>query len=270
MTVYLDVLLLSNLWADYALLLACARLTHTPMNRLRGLLGAAVGAFCALAVLLPPLPLPVCALFRIGTAAAVCLTAFGRKHLLRQTAVFLAVSLLFCGVLYVFSAFCRPAGWYLCNTVIYADLSLLTLLLGTAAASGISVLWARYTAGKVQHVCRVHLRLGGQDFLLPAIADTGSSLCDIFTGKPVIVCPAGALERWLSQYPDPETAAASCKGFRMLPVKTVTGTALLPAFRPEYAAVIPETKRGERPADVLIALSAEMQTQAVVPAVLCA
>ena len=268
MTVYLDVLLLSNLWADYALLLACARLTHTPMNRRRGLLGAAVGAVSALAVLLPPLPLPVCFLLRILTAAAVCLTAFGRRRLLRQTAVFLAVSLFFCGVLYAFSAVCRPAGWYLCKTVIYADLSLLTLLLGTAAASGISVLWARRSAAAPPG-CRLHLRLGGKDYLLPAIADTGCTLCDAFTGKPVIVCPVNALADWLKQYPDPETAAASCKGFRMLPVRTVAGTALLPAFRPDCAAVISETQRTERPADVLIALSADIQTQAVVPASLC-
>ena len=249
MTVYLDVLLLSNLWADYALLLACARLTHTPMNRCRGLLGAAVGALSALTVLLPPLPLPVCFLLRILTAAAVCLTAFGKRRLLRQTAVFLAVSLFFCGVLYAFSAVCRPAGWYLCNTVIY-------------------VLWARRSAAAPPG-CRLHLRLGGKDYLLPAIADTGCTLCDAFTGKPVIVCPVNALADWLKQYPDPETAAASCKGFRMLPVKTVAGTALLPAFRPEYAALIPETQRAERPADVLIALSADIQTQAVVPASLC-
>ena len=269
MTVYLDVLLLSNLWADYALLLASACLTHTPMNRLRGLLGAALGAVSSLTVLLPPLPLPVCGLLRLGTAAAVCLTAFGRQRLLRHTGVFLVVSLFFCGVLYAFSALCRPAGWYLCNTVIYADLSLMTLLLGTAAASGISVLWARRSAAAAQQICRLHLRLVEKDYLLPAIADTGNTLCDVFTGKPVIVCPENAFADWLSQFPDSEAAAASCKGFRMLPVKTVTGTALLPAFRPDYAAVIPETLRGERPADVLIALSAEIRKHAVIPAELC-
>ena len=268
MTVYLDVLLLSNLWVDYALLLASARLTHTPLNRRRGLLGAAAGALCSLTVLLPPLPLPVCALLRLGTAFLVCLTAFGRSRLLRQTAVFLGVSLFFCGMLYAFSALCRPQGWYIRNTVIYTDISLLTLLLGTAAASGIAVLWARHAAS-VPCGCRLHLRLSGTDYLLPAIADTGNTLCDPYTGKPVIVCPAAALAGWLAQYPDAESAAASCRGFRMLPVKTVTGTALLPAFQPEYAAVISETRCAEHPADVLIALTNEMQTQAVVPAAVC-
>ncbi len=269
MTVYLDVLLLSNLWADYALLLASARLTHTPLKRGRCLLGASAGAVCSLSVLLPPLPLTVCILLRLGTALTVCLTAFGRKRLLRQTAVFSAVSLFFCGVLYALSAVCRPAGWYMRNTVIYADISLLTLLLGTALASLMAVLWAGRAAAQVQSGCRLHLRIGGLDLLLPGIADTGNTLSDAFTGKPVIVCPAKALNGWLRKYPDAVTAAAACRGFRMLPVRTVTGTALLPAFQPEYAAVIPETGGAERPADVLIAVTEQMQETAVIPAAVC-
>ncbi|MBP0967833.1 MAG: sigma-E processing peptidase SpoIIGA [Oscillospiraceae bacterium] len=269
MTVYLDVLLLSNLWADYALLLASARLTHTPLSRGRCLLGAAAGAVCSLSVLLPPLPPAVCILLRLGTALAVCLTSFGRKRLLRQTAVFSAVSLFFCGVLYVLSSACRPAGWYMRNTVIYADISLLMLLLGTALASLMTVLWARRSAAGMPDGCRLHLRVGGLDLLLPAIADTGNTLCDAFTGKPVIVCPANALTGWLQRYPDTAAAAASCRGFRMLPVRTVAGTALLPAFQPEYAAVIPENGSAERPADVLIAVTEQMQKTAVIPAAVC-
>ena len=269
MTVYLDVLLLSNLWADYALLLAAARLTHTPLKRGRCLLGAAEGAVCSLSVLLPPLPLPACAALRLGTAAAVCLTAFGRRRLFRQTVVFLTVSLFFCGVLYAFSALLRPQGWFLRNTVIYADISLLTLLVGTALASLGSVLLADHSAAKPPDGYRLHLQIGGADFLLPAIADTGNTLCDVFTGKPVIVCPADALTGWLRRYPDSQSAAAACKGFRMLPVKTVAGTALLPACQPEYAAIIPEKKQTERPVDVLIAVTEQTQETAVIPAAVC-
>ena len=44
MTIYLDVLLPSNLFADYALLRTTAALTHAPLRPLRCLLAAAVGA----------------------------------------------------------------------------------------------------------------------------------------------------------------------------------------------------------------------------------
>lgn len=269
MTIYLDVLLLSNLWADYALLHAAARLTHTPLPKLRGLLGAMLGAVSALVILLPPLPKLLLPAVRLLPAGMVCAAAFGRKRLLRQTAVFLGVSMFFCGMLRALAVLFRPAGLYMQNTVIYADISLLTLLGGTAFASACAALWARHTAAKPRGGFRLHLRLAGQDYLLPAIADTGNTLCDAFTGKPVVVCPTAALSRWLAGYPDAEQAAASCRGFRMLPVRTVAGGALLPAFQPEYAAVCQAGCTVESPADVLIALTENPQTAAILPASVC-
>ena len=269
MTIYLDVLLLSNLWADYALLRTAARLTHTPLGAKRGLAGALTGAASALTILLPPLPLPICLGMRVLLALIICAVAFGirnPRHLLRQTAVFLAVSLFFCGILYLLATLRKPSGWYQQNTVIYADISLMTLLLGTAAASGISVLLARRNASAPQKGYRLHLRIGGQDYLLPALADTGNLLRDAFTGKPVVICPVSAFPAWLQQYPDAESAAASCKGFRMLPVQSVTGQRLLPAFQPAYAAVQQAESRSEQPVDVLIALTSETGTPAVIPA----
>ncbi|MBQ6040599.1 MAG: sigma-E processing peptidase SpoIIGA [Oscillospiraceae bacterium] len=269
MTIYLDVLLLSNLWADYALLRTAARLTHTPLGTKRGLAGALTGAASALTILLPPLPLPVCLGMRMLLALAVCAAAFGirnPRHLLRQTAVFLAVSLFFCGFLYLLAMLRKPSGWYVQNAVIYADISMMTLLLGTAAASAVSVLLARRNASAPQKGYSLHLRIGGNDHVLPALADTGNLLRDAFTGKPVVICPASAFPEWLRQYPDAESAAASCKGFRMLPVQSVTGQRLLPAFQPEYAAVQRAESRSEQPVDVLIALTAEVGTPAVIPA----
>lgn len=269
MTIYLDVLLLSNLWADYALLRTAARLTHTPLGTKRGLLGAMTGAVSALTILLPPLPLIFCLGMRVLLAVVICAAAFGirnPRHLLRQTAAFLTVSLFFCGILYLLAELRKPSGWYAQNTVIYADISLMTLLGGTAAASGISVLLARRNASAPQKSYRLHLRIGGTDHLLPALADTGNLLRDAFTGKPVVICPASAFPEWLQQYPDAEAAAASCKGFRMLPVQSVTGQRLLPAFQPDYAAVQRADTQSEQPVDVLIALTAEAGTPAVIPA----
>ena len=145
MTIYLDVLLLSNLWADYALLRTTAALTHAPLKPLRCLLAAAVGAVSALSIFLPPLPVPGLLLLRILLAVLLCGIAFGfgnRRLLLRQTAVFFGCSLLFCGAVWLLASRRTPAGWYLQNTVIYADISLLTLLLGTTAAAAIAALVA--------------------------------------------------------------------------------------------------------------------------------
>lgn len=268
MTIYLDVLLLSNLWADYALLRTTAALTHTPLKSLRCLLAAAAGALSALTVFLPAMPLAVCIPARILLAVLLCGIAFGFRNgraLLRQTAVFFGTSLLFCGTVWAIASLRTPAGWYLRNTVIYADISLLTLLLGTTAAAAVAALRERFSAAKRHRAYRLHLRLGDMDFVLPALSDSGNTLRDAFSGKPVAVCGTDALRQWIMRYPDAETAAAQARGFRLLPVKTVTGERLLPAFLPDYAALVTEN-RGEQPLDILLALTDQTGTPAVIPA----
>ena len=269
MTIYLDVLLLTNLWADYALLRTTAALTHTPLKALRCLLAAAAGAASAMSIFLPPLPLPAVLLLRILLAVLLCGIAFGfrtARCLLRQTAVFLGCSLLFCGMVWLLASWRMPSGWYLQNSFIYADISLLTLLLGTTAAAAIAAFWERRAAANRHRTYRLHLRIDGMDFSLPALSDSGNTLRDAFSGRPVIICGTDVLGQWVSRYPDAESAAAAAKGFRMLPVKTVTGTRLLPAFLPDHAALQNPQGRGEQPLDILLALTDQPGTPAVIPA----
>ena len=271
MTIYLDVLLLSNLWADYALLRTAAALTHTPLRTWRGTAAAAVGAASALTILLPAMPAAVCLAFRLLSAVLICGIAFGfrpLRQLLRTAAAFLGISVIFCGAVFLLAMLRTPAGWYLHNSVIYADVSLLTLLIGTTLAAGVSV-WRARRAGTLPHrAYRLHLRLGTQDLLLPALADTGNTLRDGFSGRPVIVCGTEHLAAWLRHFADAEAAARSCRGFRMIPVRTVAGTRLLPAFLPDHAAVMRADQHTERQVDALLALTDEQGAPAVIPAVL--
>ncbi len=262
MTVYIDVLLLSNLWLDHAMLRAAARLTHSPLPPARGLLAAGIGACSALCILLPPMPPPVCVLLRIGCALLMSLTAFRRDRLLLHTLLLFAVSVFFCGAVYL-AAQLLSGGCLVQNAFVYTDISLMTLLLGSAAAAWLSRVWYRHKTREPKALS-LELRIDAAVFRLPAFADTGSSLRDVFTGQPVIVCPAAALETWLGQYADTVCAAQSRRGFRMLPVSTVTGMRLLPAFKPDAAALSLEGAR-PIPVDVLIALTDTPAERAVVP-----
>lgn len=265
LTVYLDVLLLSNLWADLALLHAAAKLTHTPLKKPRALAAAALGALSACVILLPRLPPAAALSVRIFSACAVCAAAFGirpLKHLLRMTVVFLLLSLFFCGMLLAFCMLRPQHGRYIQNCVIYTDISLLTLLAGTSAAAAVSAYLTKRAERLPHRRYRLHLRIGAHDFILPALADTGNTLEDAFTGKPVIVC--GKLP---GVHVSAETAA-SLRGFRMIPVQTVAGTKLLPAFLPDHAAVAETGSQAEYPVDALIAVTDACETPAVLPAVL--
>ena len=266
MVVYLDVLLLTNLWLDYAMLQTAAHLTHSPLKRWRGLASAGLGAACALTIFLPPMPPALSVLLRIFTALLMAAAAFGLRSLRLlavQTSVLFGVSALFCGVI---SSLSVPQ--IMQNGILYTDLSLTVLLAGSGLAAACAVLWERRHIRTRQIQCRLHLRIAQHDFLLPAFCDTGNMLCDVFTGRPVIVCPAEMLCRWLSSFHDTAGAAQSRRGFRMLPVHTVTGTSLLPAFLPDSAALrdTAEQNGSERPLDVLIALTNSSGDRAIVPA----
>ncbi len=265
MIIYLDVLLLSNLWADYALLCATAAVTHVPLKRLRGLCAALLGACGSLMILLPPMPPPVCLLLRCILTLAVCAAAFGIRSvraLLRQSAFLTAVSLFFCGAVYLLSHVWEPVGCYTQNTAVYTDVSLTVLLAGTALAAALTTLRTRYRAKANRRNYRILLNIQGRQFSLPALADTGNTLRDAFTGKPVAVCPSYALEAWLNHFPDSVSAAASCKSFRMQPVQTVTGRRLLPLFQPDSAAICrADIASGTYPVDLLIAISDQSGTE---------
>jgi len=270
MTVYLDVLLLSNFWVDYVLLRTTARLTHTAVRPLRMLLGGLLGAVGALAIFLPQMPVLICMIGRLLLTCSMTAAAFGLhsvRHLLRQTAVLYIASLFFCGVIYALSLWKMPVGFYAQNTVVYADLSLLVLLFGATAAAAVSSVFARKSAQLPHRAYQLHLRISGFDLCMPALADTGSTLRDAYSGLPVVVCTKAALHTWLSQYRDAAAAASTRTGFRLIPVRTVAGQTVLPAFQPDYAAIA-QRGRNEVPLDILIAISADSDdaTPAIVPA----
>ncbi len=258
MTVYLDVLLLSNLWVDYCLLQAVAKFTHCRLKTRRTWIAAAIGAVSALAIFLPPLPGILCWSIRFLLSGLLVRIAFGPmrfSRLLRQTIWFYLTGLFFCGVIYTLGTQFSSIHIVTGNSVLYADLSLLVLLLGAVASVGVVSLTARKRAEPDLSVYRLELQLDDHSICIPAMPDSGNHLKDPFTGRAVILCPMSQLQRWIAAYAAPETAAAAQKGFRMLPVKTVTGQRLLPAFIPKEMILYRGTEKHHP--DAMIALTAE-------------
>ena len=88
-----------------------------------------------------------------------------------------------------------------------------------------------------------------------ALIDTGSSLCEPFSGIPVIVAAEDVL---------PETRD---KKYRLVPFSSVGGDGLLKAYRPERISIVKEGEK--RSIDAFIAVFAgELKSgvKAVIPA----
>ena len=232
--IYVDTLFLLNALVDYLLLLASARLAGEPLSRPRFLLGAALGGLYAAGIFLPGLGFlarPPC---RLAAAAVMVLAAFwNSRRLLRQTVIFFALSCpLGGGVLAV--GLLGGRGLSLRGGVLYSGMDLKILLLSAAGCYALLTLALRGAArhtGPGGELLTVRLTLGARSLALTALADTGNTLSDPVTGRPVVVAEGEALEGLLPAglRPDLADPAGWLEGlegpwqrrFRLVPYRAV-------------------------------------------------
>lgn len=83
MTVYADVLVMVNLFVNYALLLCSSLILKNRISNLRLLAGAAIGSAYGLVIFLPEIPIYFELPVRIAVSAAIVLTSFGFRNIRR-------------------------------------------------------------------------------------------------------------------------------------------------------------------------------------------
>ena len=163
--IYVDTLFLLNTMVDYLLLLASARLAGEPLARLRFALGAVLGGLYAVAIFLPGMGFLARPLCRGAAAVLMVLLAFWRSRRLLRSGMDLKIVLL------------SAAGCY----------GLLTLVFRGIGRHG----------GPSGELTRVRLTLGERQVELTGLVDTGNTLTDPATGRPVLVAEADSLEELL-------------------------------------------------------------------------
>ena len=187
--VYLDELFLLNFVVDYLLLLSAGRLTGEVLRRGRLALGAAIGAAYAGAVFLPGLGFLLHPLCKVGAGTAAVLAGYGgSRRLLRVCLVFFALSAaLGGGILALQQLGSRSLA--LSNGVISSPLDLKLVLLSAAGCYLAASLFFRGTArhSPRRELAPAVVELGGRRVILTALVDTGNTLTDPATGRPVLV-----------------------------------------------------------------------------------
>lgn len=259
--VYIDSLFLLNFVVNYLLLLAAAKLAGEPMKRLRLALGAGLGALYAAAVFFPGMGFLLHPICKLGGAVLMLLCGFGgSRRLLRVTLMFFGLACAFGGGIFAIGLL-GGRGLTLRNGVFYSAMDLRVILLSAALCYVLLTLVFQRTArhGHRELIPAV-LTLGERRVSLTALVDTGNTLTDPATGRPVMVAegkalgnllppeadvwdPVGAMER-LSHTEDG-------KRFRLLPYQTVgVECGMLLALRMDRVQVGPRDYGG-----ILVALS---------------
>ena len=236
--IYVDTLFLLNGVVDYLLLLAAARLAGEPLRRWRFALGAALGGLYAVAIFLPGLSFLAHPLCRAASMLLMLLLAYGgSRRLLRQGVLFVALTCAFGGGV-VAIGLLGGTGLSLGGGVFYSALDLKMVLLSAAVCYGVITLVLQRVgkhSSAAGELVRARLQLGERQVELTALLDTGNTLTDPASGRPVLVAEG---ERVAHLFPadhrpgpadwrDPSSALTRLgtgewsRRFRLLPYRSV-------------------------------------------------
>lgn len=267
MVIYLDVLILINLYVTYFQILAVAAFTHRKTVWYRKLSAAGIGAVASLSIFIPQEMVLTLTLLKIFLCALIAFVAFGYTGF-RAYAVsvlfLMLVSFVFSGLMLSVWLFAAPMKMLFINGTVYFGIDTMTIILSTCAAYGV-VRIIRYILdknGKTDGKYTVIIKNNGRECRLSALADSGNGMVDCFSGLPVIVCRRDmcadvsppAIDMIENNSDISEIGTQMIKGVRIMPFSTVGKGGLICMFKAESVVIDDETNEEKYPVNALIGI----------------
>lgn len=243
MTVYADILILTNFIVDYFLIAVTAKITRRKSPLWRTLSASLLAAFGTLVIFLPEQNGFTGILIRLGLSVLICFVAFGFKsvrRLIYSSLTFFAVTFCYAGAMMALWYIFRPAGMAIRNSVVYFDISPVFLIVFSVAGFLISGAVSSLLSRRNRYAahCFVTLMFCGKQGDFSAIIDTGNSLSDPFGGGAVIIADSRKCRSAFGEL----TREAYPQKYRAIPCGTVQGGTVLDGFRCEEGKIITKEK----------------------------
>ena len=267
MVIYLDVLILINLYVTYFQILAVSVFTHRKTVWYRKLSAAGIGAVASLSIFIPQEMVLTLTLLKIFLCALIAFVAFGYTGF-RAYAVsvlfLMLVSFVFSGLMLCVWLFAAPMKMLFINGTVSFGVDTMTIILSTCAAYGV-VRIIRYILdknGKTDGKYTVIIKNNGRECRLSALADSGNGMVDCFSGLPVIVCRRDmcadvsppAIEMIENNSDISDIGTQMIKGVRIMPFSTVGKGGLICMFKAESVVIDDETNEEKYPVNALIGI----------------
>lgn len=227
--VYIDLLFLLNFIANYLLLLAAGRMAGAALRRWRIGIGAAAGALYAILVFLPKLGWLAQWPCKLAAGVLTALAAYGgERYLLRVTMLFFGASAALAGVVLGMELL-GNVPLTLDHGVFYSQIDIRLLLLLFVACYFVLSLFFRRVGRHGGELIGLEIALNGGVIALTALRDTGHTLTDPATNRPVVVVYWQALSGLLPDWADADAPidslerchAAGSRQARLVPYRTV-------------------------------------------------
>lgn len=212
------------------MLLAVKRISRSSCKRYRIVLGAVAGGLSALLIFFERLGL-LMTILKILSAVLMILISFGfesRSLFLKRCFWLFAVCFLFGGFMFFLYMVLKKDAFIYTNGIIYFDVNMTFLVVCTVISyciiSFITYLTDKKAPRKNEY--EVTIQLGELTVIQQGLMDSGNNLRDAFTGYPVVVIDKKLFAKL--------TASLSNERFRLIPIVTVNGEAVIRAFRPDF------------------------------------
>ena len=208
--IYVDMLFLLNLIANYLLLLAAGRMSGAALYRWRIGLGAALGALYAVLIFVPGLDWLAFWPCKLTFGVLMTLISYGgERELLRVTVLFFGASAGLAGAVLGLELL-GNVSLTLNHGVFYSQIDLrLLLLLFVACYFVLSLFFRRVGQRSGGGLVKLEVTLDSGTAVLTALRDTGHSLTDPINNRPVVVVHGLCLKKLLPDWADPSDPVQS-------------------------------------------------------------
>ena len=240
--IYLDTLFLLNTVVTYILLLSVRLLGKVKTGNGRLTAASFIGGAASFIMLAPEIPAVWILLFRLVIASVISFAAFfvrDKKMYFRCFLLFFLLTLCYGGGMLLISLFLNEFVLYQ-NGYFYLDISFWGVILTISCIYCAILLLKKFDRSRRESFqYEIELTYDGRTVKGSALLDSGHSVTDCYNGLPVIISAESLVRRLLDEPAMNELLSfgsapreASCPrlNIRYIPVHTVSGDRLLPAF----------------------------------------
>lgn len=248
--IYADLLVILNIVITLIIIIITSDLLKIQSEKTRYITGSLAGGFLSLIILAPPMNAFLSVIVRLFISVIIVMLSFKVNTVrlyLKCFFTFNGVSLLLAGIMLAAGMLARNNSVVTNNGFLYVDFSISAVIFIICASFFLikTINRSVFMKNKKDLIFDTEICFSGRKIKVKAFFDSGNSLQDVFTGRPVIIVSAEAVrplleasfyDEMLSFFDVNEYKSFSGR-IRLLPVRTLGNSCFIPAFTAEKAVV---------------------------------
>lgn len=200
MTVYIDVILIENVFMNYIILYSTGLIYKIKPQNIRIIISSIIGAFYALISYMQITEIYSGLAIKFILSLAMVYIAFNSQNLkilLKQLLMFYLTSFIFGGAAFALMYFINPQKIIMENGIYIGTYPIKIVLLGAILAFTIVKTTFKMIKGKITEkelICKIKVKIFDKTAEVTALMDTGNQLKEPITGESVIVIEKQSME----------------------------------------------------------------------------